>query len=382
MSKSAGSSPHRKHVLTETELREAIDTSIDGMIMIDHTGAILLYSAACERLFGYVAAEVLGRNVKMLMPSPYRENHDAYLHSYLTSGTAKIIGTGRDVIGRRRDGSTFPMRLSVGELRSAREGSLFVGAIHDLSEDHCIRARIEELQTDLMHVSRVSALGTMGSALAHELNQPLSAVAGFVEASAAMLDQSGVTVPEKLREFMNKAVAQAHRAGDVIRRMRELTRKGDTGRSIEDINTLVEDTCALATLGARIENIDVRRELSSDLPPVFVDRIQIQQTILNLLRNSIEAVADCEIRHILLTTMRSGDSITVSISDTGPGLSRSVQKRLFEPFISTKPGGMGIGLNICRTIVEAHGGEITFDTEPGKGTTFHIRIPILEENED
>jgi len=352
------------------------------MIVIDHTGTIVLYSAACERLFGYAASEVLGCNVKMLMPSPYRENHDAYLHNYLTSGTAKIIGTGRDVTGRCRDGSTFPMRLSIGELRSAREGPLFVGAIHDLSEDHRIRTRIEELQTDLMHVSRVSALGTMGSALAHELNQPLSAVAGFVEASAALLDQPDVAVPDRLREFMSKAVAQTHRAGDVIRRMRELTRKGDTGRSIEDINALVEETCALATLGTRIENIDVRRELSSDLPPVFVDRIQIQQTILNLLRNSIDAVADCEIRHILLTTVRSGDRITISISDTGPGLSRSVQKRLFEPFVSTKPGGMGIGLSICRTIVEAHGGEIAFNTEPGKGTTFHISIPILEESED
>ena len=352
------------------------------MIVIDQAGTIVLYSAACERLFGHAAGEALGRNVNLLMPSPDRENHDAYLRSYLESGIARIIGIGRDVTGRRKDGSTFPMHLSVGELNCAPDGPLFVGTIHDLSERHRARTRIDELQNDLLRVSRASALGTMGSALAHELNQPLSAVAGFVEASAALLDQNGVAVPDKVREFMGKAVAQAHRAGDVIRRLRELTRKSDTGRSVEDVNVLIEETCALATLGARTENIDVRMTLSPDLPPVLVDRIQVQQVMLNLVRNSIEALADCETRRILIATARLGDGIEITVGDTGPGLPASVQKRPFEPFVSTKPGGTGIGLSICRTIVEAHGGEIAFHTEAGKGTTFRVIVPAFEKTDD
>ncbi|MDD9984581.1 MAG: PAS domain S-box protein, partial [Gammaproteobacteria bacterium] len=243
MSVPARSGPHQEHALTERELRAAIDIAIDGMIVIDHAGAIVLYSAACERLFGYAAGEVLGRNVRMLMPSPYREHHDAYVRNYLKSGIARIIGIGREVTGCRKYGSTFPMHLSVGELNHARDGPLFVGTIHDLSERHRARARIDELQNDLLRVSRASALGTMGSALAHELNQPLSAIAGFVEASSALLDQGGLAVPDKVREFMDKAVTQSHRAGGVIRRLRELTRRNDVERSIEDINALVEEAC-------------------------------------------------------------------------------------------------------------------------------------------
>ena len=380
MSITARSLPDR--ALTESELRTAIDTAVDGMIVIDHVGRIVLYSAACERLFGYAAREVLGRNVNRLMPSPDRENHDGYLRNYLKTGVPKIIGIGRDVTGCRKDGSTFPMRLSIGELSRARDGSLFVGTIHDLSERQRAQARIEELQTDLIRVSRASALGTMGTALAHEINQPLSAISGFVEASTVLLDRSGVAVPEQLREYMDKAVAQTHRAGDVIRRLRELTRKSDTDRSVEDINVLIEETCALATLGTRTENIDVRLKLSPNLPPVFVDSIQIQQTVLNLVLNSIQALADCKTRRILIATACLGDSIEITVSDTGPGLPASVRERPFEPFVSTKPGGTGIGLSICRTIVESHGGEIGFQSEAGKGTTFRVTVPVFDKTQD
>ena len=324
---------------------------------------------------------MLGRNVSMLMPSPDRENHDTYLHNYLRSGIARIIGIGRDVTGCRKDGSAFPLRLSVGELSRARNGPLFVGTIHDLTEDQRARERIDELQNDLLRVSRASALGTMGSALAHELNQPLSAIAGFVEASAALLDRGNIRVPDKLREFMNKAVVQTHRAGDVIRRLRELTRRSDTERSLEHINALVEDACALATLGTKTENVDVGLRLSPNLPPVLVDGIQIQQVILNLVRNSIEALAGRKTRRVIIATAQLCDTIEITVSDTGPGLPASIQDRPFEPFVSTKSGGTGIGLNICRTIVEAHGGEISFRTESGKGTVFHFTIPIFDETD-
>lgn len=369
--------------MTGDELRRAIDIAVDGMIVIDSSGTVLLYNAACERLFGYSADEVLGNNVNMLMPSPDRESHDTYLESYLRTGTARIIGIGRDVLGRRADGSTLPMRLSVGELCDDGDTPLFVGTIHDLTENQRARERIEELQTELMRVSRASALGEMGSALAHELNQPLSAIAGFVEASAVLIDRLDGEVPERVREFMDKAVAQTHRAGDVIRRLRELTRKGGSRRSIEDINAVVEETCTLATLGAAAEGIDVEVGLAADLPPVLIDSVQVQQVILNLVRNSIDALGGRKGAAITVATARrSSGELEVVVGDTGPGVSPEVRERLFEPFVSTKPDGIGIGLSICRTIVEAHGGEIFFDTGAGNGATFRFTLPIFVENGD
>ncbi len=381
MSTPARSSPYQEPALAEAELREAIDTAVDGMIVIDRAGTVVLYSAACERLFGYAVEEVLGRNVSMLMPSPDRENHDGYLRNYLQTGVARIIGIGRDVTGCRKDGSTFPMRLSVGEVSRSRTGLLFVGTIHDLTEKRRARARIDELQNDLLRVSRASALGTMGSALAHELNQPLSAIAGFVEASAALLDQDEVRVPDKLREFMDKAVDQTHRAGSVIRQLRELTRRSESEHSLEDVNVLIEEACGLATLGTKTEDVDVILKLSPNLPAVLVDSVQIQQIVLNLVRNSIEALAGCATRRIVIATASLGDCIEIVVSDTGPGLPASIKDRLFEPFISTKSGGTGIGLNICRTIAENHGGGISFRTETGKGTAFRVTIPVSDETD-
>lgn len=369
----------RRRTLSEAELRGAIDTAIDGMIVIDRAGTVLLYNRACERLFGYAAGEVLGRNIGMLMPSPHRERHDTYLRDYLRTGTAKIIGIGREVAGRRKDGSTFPMRLSVGELGGG--GPLFVGTIHDLTEDQRARARIEELQTELMRVSRASALGEMGSALAHELNQPLSAITGFVEAGAALIDRGEARIP-KAREFMDKAVAQTRRAGDVIRRLQAFSRKGGAERTVEDINTVIEETCVLATLGTAADEIDIVKNLEPDLPPVLIDSIQIQQVVLNLVRNSIDALEGRAERRIDVATAARGDRVEVAVSDTGPGLAPGVETRLFDPFVSTKPGGIGIGLSICRTIVETHGGEIVCDTAPGTGTRFSFTVPVLAQAGD
>lgn len=367
------------HALTEDELRRAIDTAVDGMIVIDAFGIVLLYNAACERLFGYSADEVLGNNVKMLMTLPDRRRHDTYLRNYLRSGTARIIGIGRDVTGRRKDGSTVPIRLSVGELLHVNDTPLFVGTIHDLTEVQRARERIEELQYELMRVSRASAVGEMGSALAHELTQPLSAISGFVEASVALIDQGGGRVTARVRELMDKAAAQTQRAGRVIRRLREFTRKGEPKRSVEDINAVVEEICDLAAVGTATEGIDVEMHLAADLPPVLIDAIQIQQVILNLVRNSIDALTHCDNGAIAISTARRGDMVEVTVTDNGPGLPPETRGRLFEPFVSTKPDGIGIGLTICRTIVEAQGGEIEADSRADAGTAFRFTVPAFVE---
>ena len=367
-------------VLGEEKLRRVIDSALDGMIVIDSHGTVLLYNAACERLFGYSAEEVLGNNVNLLMTRSDRKNHDTYIQNYLRTGTARIIGIGRDVTGRRKDGSTVPIRLAVGELRDDDDTLLFIGTLHDLTEALRARERIEELQSELMQVARASAVGEMGTALAHELTQPLSAVAGFVESSAALLEQGGAEIPAKAREYMDQAVAQSLRAGAVIRLLREFTGRGDSVRSVEDINAVVEEICKLATLGTAAEQIDLELDLAAALPPVLIDHVQIQQVVLNLVRNSIDALSDCEARTITVATVPGGDMVEVVVSDNGPGLPPEVRDRVFEPFVSTKPDGIGIGLSICRTIVEAHGGRIAVDASTRHGTGFRFSVPAFVES--
>ena len=369
-------------ILGKDKLRRVIDSALDGMIVIDSSGTVLLYNIACERLFGYCAEEVLGNNVKLLMTTTDRKSHDAYIRNYLRSGTARVIGIGRDVTGRRKDGSTVPIRLSVGELRDDDDTPLFIGTLHDLTETLRARERIEELQSELMQVARASAVGEMGSTLAHELTQPLSAVAGFIEASAALIDQSDSEIPAGVREYMDQAVAQALRAGAVVRLLREFTGRGETERSAEDINAVVEEICKLATLGTATDEIDLELNLAADLPPVLIDHVQIQQVVLNLVRNSIDALSDCETRTITVATVPGGDMVEVLVNDNGPGLSPEVRERVFEPFVSTKPDGIGIGLSICRTIVEAHGGRIAVDTGTKCGTGFRFSVPVFDESSD
>ena len=220
----------------------------------------------------------------------------------------------------------------------------------------------------------------MGLTLAHELTQPLSAVAGFVEASAALIDQSDGEIPTRVREYMGQAVAQTLRAGAVVRMLREFTGRGDTERSVKDINAVVEEICELAMLGTATDGIDLELNLAADLPPVLIDHVQIQQVVLNLVRNSIDAWSDCETRTITVATEPKGDMIEVVVSDNGPGLPAEVRERVFEPFVSTKPEGIGIGLSICRTIVEAHGGKIALDTGTKRGTGFRFSVPVFDES--
>ncbi|MDE0443114.1 MAG: PAS domain S-box protein [Gammaproteobacteria bacterium] len=367
-------------ILGEDKLRRVVDAALDGMVVIDSSGTVLLYNAACERLFGYSADEVLGNNVNLLMTPRDRRNHDTYIRNYLRTGEAKVIGKGRDVTGRRKDGATVPMRLSVGELRDDTDATLFIGTLHDLTETLRTRARIEELQSELMQVARASAVGEMGSALAHELTQPLSAVVGFVEASAALIDQGGGEMPAKVREYMDQAVTQSLRAGAVIRLLREFTGRGDTERSVKDINVVVEETCRLATLGRAADGIDLELRLAAELPPVLIDHVQIQQVVLNLVRNSIDALSDTGSPAITVETVPGREAVDVVVSDNGPGLAAEVRERVFEPFVSTKPDGIGIGLSICRTIIDAHGGRIAVDAGTEGGTAFRFSVPVFDES--
>ncbi|WP_245593467.1 PAS domain-containing sensor histidine kinase [Azospirillum halopraeferens] len=360
----------------EARLASILETVPDAIVIIDEGGLVVSFSPAAERLFGYTAADMMGQNVSLLMPSPYREQHDAYLARYIATGERRIIGIGRVVSGRRADGSVFPMELAVGEVRTAGR-RLFTGFVRDLTERQATEKRLQELQAELLHVSRVSAMGQMASTLAHELNQPLTAVINYAKAVKRMLaNVEGPAVP-KVADTMDKAVAQATRAGQIIRRLRAFIEKGHTERTVENLNKVVEEAAALALVGAKETGMRVHFDLHPQALPVVIDKVQIQQVVLNLVRNAAEAMAECERRDLVIATGPSGESsdlAEVSVADTGPGIDERVMEQLFQPFVTTKAKGMGLGLSICRSIIDAHGGRLWPRRHPAGGTVFHFTV--------
>jgi len=360
-------------------LRSILDTVPDAIVTIDERGRIDGFSTAAERLFGWQAEEVRGQNVSMLMPSPYREQHDSYLDRYRRTRERRIIGVGRVVVGLRKDGSTFPMELAVGEMR-LKEGRYFTGFVRDLTERQTREMRLQELQSELMHVSRISAMGQLASALAHELNQPLTAAINWAQAARRVAQMSDPPPPPKVMEFIGKVVDEADRAGQIIRRLRGFLEKGETERRIEEINKVTEEAAALALVGAKHSGVHVSFALADDLPMVLIDKVQVQQVVINLVRNAVEAMEGMPRRELGIATRAATDGmVEVAVSDTGPGLRPDVEAQLFQPFVTSKAHGMGLGLSISRTIIDGHGGRLSPRANPGGGVVFSFTLPGIDD---
>jgi two-component system sensor kinase FixL len=366
----------------EAHLQSVLDTVPDAMIVIDTRGVMQSFSTTAEKLFGYTAAEAVGRNVSILMPEPYSGQHDGYLARYLATGERRIIGLGRLVVGQRKDGSTFPMELAVGEMRSG-DRRFFTGFVRDTTERQQAQQRLQDLQAELIFMSRFTALGEMASTLAHELNQPLTAIASYLNGARRLLDRGRAEDQDQIRQAVDSAADQALRAGQIIKRLREFVARGESDRHAEDLRKLIEEASALALVGVKETGIRVTYRFDPRVGLVMVDKIQIQQVILNLMRNALEAMLEAGGRKELHISTRplDGNMVEAAVADTGPGIAPDIMARLFQPFVTSKAQGMGVGLSISRTIIEAHGGTLTAESAPGSGTIFRMTLRAMDERE-
>ncbi len=358
---------------TRKRLEGIIQAAVFAIITIDEKGTIEDFNQAAERMFGYGADEIVGRNISALMPEPFRSAHDGFIAQYLATGERRIIGIGREVEGLKRDGTKFPVHLTVSELRLS-DRIIFTGMIEDISARVEAERRVQQLQNELIHVARLSAMGELASALAHELNQPLTAITNYSNAAKRLLDRDKA---EAATDLVLKASEQALRAGEIIRRLRQFIEWGETERTWQDLEAIVNEAAQLGLVGTRDRSLQFEMDVAPDLPRVMVDRVQIQQVVQNLVRNAVDALegytGECHIR-VAIARLQPGE-IVIQVEDTGPGIDDSVKERLFQPFVTTKPTGMGVGLSVCRNIIESHGGRITGEDREGGGARFRVTLP-------
>ena len=356
-----------------------VDTAADAIITIGANGVIENFNSAAQRMFGYSLEQAQGQNVSMLMPVPYKSQHDQYIARFLETDESRIIGTSREVSAQRSDGSVFPIYLSVSEVRN-RPDRKFVGLMHDISAQRAAEDEARQHREHLAHVDRLNMLGEMAAGIAHEINQPLTAISLFANAGNRLISAGTY---ERLPEIFEKLDKHAYRAGTVIERMQTMARRQESKKEISDCNALVEEVAKLAEAEARIRDIIIAVQIEEGLPAISVDTVQIQQVALNLLRNGMESMQSIDYRdgHTIELQSRLGDDgdVEIAVIDKGSGVSAEVADSIFTPFETTKKSGMGMGLSISRSIIIAHGGHLDFHNNKNGGTTFFFTLPAAEQ---
>lgn len=368
--------PEQSPTVSEARLLSVLDTAVDGIVVIDDRARVLVFNKACEILFGYPATAVVGRNISMLMPPEFSEGHDAAISHYLRTGQRRIIGIGREVRARHLDGTVFPIELSVGEATTP-DGPQFIGIIRDLRQRKAVEQRLAQLQAQLVQMARVNAMDEMGAAVAHELNQPLTAVLLYLQAVTRRLKSGEAEVDPAVLEILGKATREAERAGSIIQRMRQFVERREPERQPVDVRRLIDEALEITLLGNDGAAVEVVRDEQPDLPLLDVDPVQIQQILINLVRNAIEAVKLRDERWIRIA-LRAGDGrLLVEVEDSGPGIPAETARNLFKAFSTSKKTGLGLGLAISRSIAQNHGGDLL--VEPGgggRGATFVLSLPL------
>ena len=355
-------------------LRAILDAAVDSIVTIEESGAIESINAATERLFGYPREELIGRNVSVLMPSPYREEHDRHIGRYLRTGEARIIGIGREVEAVRKDGRVFPVDIAVSEVQLPGR-RLFTGIIRDLTERREMEERARLRLEDAAHTARMLELGEMCSEIVHEVNQPLAAIVGFAEGCLRMV-RGGGAEPAVIEDALGRVADQGIHAGEILSRLRGLVRKDEHRRETLHLATAIEETLLLVDHERRQRGVRIVVRCDPDLPAVTANRVQIEQILLNLLRNAFHAVEGAERRQVWIRTARAGvRRLRLLVEDSGPGLSPELRERIFETFYTTRPNGLGVGLAISRSLAENHGGRLWAESVDGRGAIFGLELP-------
>ncbi len=358
------------------ETSAILDTAVDGIIIIDEHGRIETFNQAASELFGYPAEAVIGKSVNMLMTAGDAGNHDRYLKNYLATGNASIIGVGRELVGLTASGERVPVYLAISDIHISGRRR-FAGIVRNLSEQHAAREALASQREKLAHVGRLSTMGEMTASIAHEINQPLTAISMYAQASLKLLEREGST--DKVKDALEKLNTQSLRAGAVIERIQRFARAQESSKELVDLNDLVTDLLKLADSDARMHDIELELALTPALPRIFADPVQIQQVILNLIRNGIDAMNEINCskgRTILLGTRQDGRDVLLEVKDQGPGVAEDQSELVFTPFHTTKKEGMGMGLSICRSIISEHGGELRFRNNDQAGACFYFSLPV------
>jgi two-component system sensor kinase FixL len=365
----------------EAKLNSIFNAAVEGIITIDRNGCVVTANAAIKAILGYAEEELVGRSINMLMPSEQGVQHDRHIKDYIDHGHSKIIGSIREVEGLHKGGWTVPLDLSLAEFFIDGE-IYFTGILRDTSQRKLQEQENREHLEELAHVTRLGLMGEMASGIAHEVNQPLTAIVAYTEVSLNLLKMPRLDT-EKLAGILAKTHQQALRAGQIIHRMRDFIRSKTATRTLVCINQLIRDCIGLCSDDIKLQNIKLGLELTNDLPLVYVNEVQIEQVVLNLLRNAIEAMKDLAHDHprrlAIHTRLDGRRFIEIRVEDNGPGIAAAELAKIMTPFYTTKKNGMGMGLSISRSLIEAHHGALRFNSLPGNGCTFYVTLPSKEQ---
>ena len=343
---------------SEERLRSIVESAVDGIIVIDERGIIEAFNPAAERQFGYKPEEVLGRNVSVLMPSPDREQHDGYVHRYLTTGYQKIIGIGREVTGLRKNGTTFPLHLSVGEMKTSA-GRSFTGILHDLSDRVQLEQRLAEQKA-------LVKLGEMAAVVAHEVKNPIAGIRG-----ALQVITSRMPAEQRDRPILLDIITRLDALNRIVQDMLMFARPRALRQEPVSLTALLGDTVALIERDPTMSQVQIALSGAADISG---DREMLQVVFQNILMNAAQAMENKGRIEVSISTVNGRCS--VAIADQGPGMPEDVRAKAFDAFFTTKHRGTGLGLPIARRVIEAHGGTIQIDAPPSGGTMVTIVLPL------
>lgn len=366
----------KREEMARLYLAAIVESSDDAIIGKTLDGIVTSWNRGAEAIFGFTAGEMIGGSIALILPSERLVEEAAILESMRRGERLDHYETTR----RRKDGTLIDVSLTVSPIRDASGAIIGISKIaRDVTDRKRAAAHLDQLRSELFHVSRLASMGQMASTLAHELNQPLTAISSYI-AGLRRLAADGMTDARLFQQIAGKAIDQATRAGEIVRRLRAFISRGETERQPRDVNEVVREAIDLALADVRQQGVEPTLRLAPDLPKVLIDRIQIEQVVLDLVRNAVEALQDSNRRELQVETAPSDGMVVIRVIDAGSGIAPEIADRLFEPFATTKSSGMGVGLSICRQIVGAHGGRLWVEANQPQGAIFALALPAVDDS--